>query len=273
MATDLGDVLPLTVEVRDAAGNLANAGAVTLTIGLPDGTSATPAVTNPSVGRYQCDYQPPQPGRYTARWVASGLNSSAYVDEFDVRPADPGYILSLSTAKAALNMSSSSTADDEELRSLIEAVTRVIEDYRGEVIARRTVTEKITPSSWRRLLLSYVPVISVTSVTRAVDGFTWSPTDLTIADPAVGYVDAALTAPAFYGELTVTYVAGQAIVPANYTEAAKIIVQHLWQTQRMPNLGPPTPFSEGTTLTPSGLGFAVPNRAVELLGGRQPLVG
>jgi hypothetical protein len=100
---DLGDVVPLTVQIRDANGVLANATAVTLTITLPDGTTISPAPANPSVGLYQVDYVTVMEGRHIVRWVATGNNASAYTDSFDVRPVNPPLILSLSAAKAAIN--------------------------------------------------------------------------------------------------------------------------------------------------------------------------
>lgn len=277
---DLGDVQPLTVEIRDAAGALAAAGAVTLTVTLPDGTSATPAVTNPSLGRYQCDYVPTQPGRYLARWVATGLNSSSYVDTFDVRPADPGYILSLATAKAALNIPPTSTADDEEIRSMIESVTSAVEAYRGEVIARRTIVESLTAgkSMWevaatrftasRRLTLARAPVISVTSIVRPYDGVTWDSTTAVLVNPAAGVL--MTYGMPFYGDIIVTYVAGYTAIPANFLEAGKIILRHLWQTQQTPGMG--SKVFGVDDAAPFGFGFAIPNRAAELLGGKMPMI-
>ena len=256
---DLGDVVPLTVEIRDAAGVLAAAGAIVLTVTLPDGTAVTPSVTNPSAGRYQYDYPATQVGRHTARWVATGANSSAYVDVFDVRPADPGYILSLAAAKAALNISATSTGNDEELRALIEAVTLVVEDYRKEAVIRRTVTEQVSASG-TSVMLSKAPVISVTSVVSggsALSGYT--------LDPYLGEVSGVSS-----GDLTVTYVAGRSIIPANYVEAAKIILKHLWTVQQTPGMGSRVMGVGGDDISAgiAGLGFALPNRAAELLGGR-----
>jgi hypothetical protein len=260
---DLGDVFPLTVEIRDAAGVLAAAGAITLTVTLPDGTTVTPSVTNPSTGRYQCDYPTTQVGRHTARWVATGLNSSAYVDVFDVRPADPGYILSLAAAKRALNIPVTSTGDDEELRELIEAVTAIVEDYRKEAVVRRTVVEQ-TSASGSTVLLRKAPVISVTSV---VSGSTTQTTGF-IVDSEIGEVTS--TGAPFSGDLTVTYVVGRSIIPANFVEAGKIIIKHLWTVQQTPGMGSRVMGVGGDDISAgiAGLGFALPNRAAELLGGR-----
>jgi hypothetical protein len=278
---DLGDVVPLTVEIRDAAGNLANAGAVDLTIVLPDGTTATPTASNPSVGRYQTDYVPLVPGRYVARWVATGLNSSAYVETFDVRPADPGYLVSLSDAKRALNIELTDTSNDEELRSLVEAVTNAVELYLDQTVVRRTVVEQFSVgprwtrlNNWEtrygaayKLILAKRPVISVTSIVRPIDGVTWAGTDFTLIDPASGVLVSNLSP--FWGDLTATYVAGYQLIPANFVEGAKIILRHLWQTQQTPGMGSSVFGSgEDVSVGVAGMGFAIPNRAAELLGGR-----
>lgn len=268
---DLGDLIPLAVEIRDANGALANAGAMTLTISLPDGTSITPAFTNPSVGRYEYYYVPTMPGRYVARWVATGLNSSAYVEVFDIRPADPGYIISPVDAKRALNIDLTDTSNDEELRSMIEAITKVIEEIRDETIVRRTFVERIRPHGMRRWVLKHHPLLAITSLTREVDAYTWAPTDITITDTDIGEISAGLYAPWLWGELTITYVAGYSVIPASYIEAAKIILKHLWQAQQTPGMGR-SPFAAGGDDTTVIAGFAIPNRALELLGGRSPLL-
>jgi hypothetical protein len=297
MPYDLGDVIPLTVEVRDSTGNLANAGAVALTLGLPDGTSVSFTPSNPSTGRYQYDYATIQAGRHTVRWVATGQNASAYTDAFDVRPSEPPSIMSLSAAKAAINIPADATVDDEELRSLVEAVTSAVETYRGEAIVRRTVvencsfgrtlsemisgtriiTEQYADARSRRLVLNKAPVISLTSLVRPYDGVTWAiGSDTVLVDPAAGVV-MSYTVP-FYGDITATYVAGYQVIPANFIEAAKIILRHLWQTQQTAGFGPrlfssADDLSSHLTATVSSLGFAIPNRASELLGGKLPVVG
>jgi hypothetical protein len=60
-------------------------------------------------------------------------------------------------------------------------------------------------------------------------------------------------------------------VPDNYITATQIICAHLWQTQRVQTLGSGPTFGGDTSFSPQlGLGYALPNRALELLGGRAP---
>lgn len=293
---DLGDTVPLTVEVRDGSGALTAPGTAAWTVTLPDGTSVTPPLSNPSLGVYAVDYVPTIAGRYVARFVSANP-STAFVDEFDVTDGTSVSIMSLSAAKAALQIPSGATVDDEELRSLVEAVTFAVETYRGEAIVRRTVvencsfgrtlsemingtriiTEQYADARSRRLVLSKAPVISLTSLVRPYDGVTWAiGSDTVLVDPTAGVV-MSYTVP-FYGDITATYVAGYQVIPANFIEAAKIILRHLWQTQQTPGFGSrlfssADDLSSHLTATVSSLGFAIPNRASELLGGKMPVIG
>lgn len=270
---DLGDIVPLTVELRDTAGALANASAVVLTVGLPDGTSVTPSASNPSVGRYQYDFPTSQVGRHSVRWLATGTNAAAYTDQFDVRLADPAAIMSLTDAKRAVNFDLTDTSNDEELRGLIEAVTVAVENYRNEKIVRRTMVDHVSgrlAATRRRLTLAHSPVISVTSVFRPYDAFTWDPADVVLVDPEIGEIVTYGTS--FYGDLVITYVVGYPVIPANYVEGAKHILKHLWEIQQTPGLGT-SPFTGDISPAIAGMGYAIPNRAAQLLGGRGPQVG
>jgi hypothetical protein len=87
---DLGDPLPIqAIEVRDEDGDLANAGTMTLTVTLPDGTPDPHTFTNPTVGRYEPDVYlaDVQPGVYWVRWVGTGLHSASFEQAFYVHSA------------------------------------------------------------------------------------------------------------------------------------------------------------------------------------------
>lgn len=274
MPFDLGDLVPLTIDVRDAIGVLASAGSVTLTIGLPDGTTTNPVVSNPSTGRYQADYATVQAGRHTVRWLATGANASAYADAFDVRPGTPDYLISLASAKDQLKIPATDTSQDDRLREFVEAAAYVIENHRKEAVIRRTVTEfhfLREPAS--KLMLRTTPVISVSSVQTVDAGTTWNIADLHLTPTSglvVGKSGAGVIT--FIGHIQTVYVAGRSVIPANYTLAGRIIVQHLWETTRgNPRTGPWPGGQEDTTQI-FGMGFAIPNRALQLLGKPPPLV-
>jgi hypothetical protein len=188
---------------------------------------------------------------------------------FDVRTSDAPYLVSLADIKAQTNISN--TASDEELRSYLEAATGVVERHLGRAVVRRARTEQHLLRSGAALVVNWSPVISVTSLAMVDGSFTWNPA--TLYASSAGVITCPLgTAP--YGHVTVTYVAGMTVVPEEYGLAARIIVQHLWETQRGA-AGAPRAGGLGDTLgvsrgAGSGLGYAIPNRALELLGTGMP---
>lgn len=144
-------------------------------------------------------------------------------------------------AEAKLQLGKTSTADDVELQSYIDAVTSPIEEYCGPV-AQRTVTEFHNPFS-STISLRQVPFASVTTVTEylANTGFTLTQ----ISDPTgasaysclvesngiiTRFQSGGVESP-FLGRVKVVYTAGYATVPTEINLAARILVQTLWRTQ------------------------------------------
>lgn len=271
MVYTVGSTVPITVVIRDAAGTPTNATSVTLTITLPDGTTVTPAVTNPpaTTGTYAVDYVATVAGRHVVSWTSTGPAASL-TDVFNVR-AQPVALCSLEEVRAHLNKAG--TTDDSELRVHIEAATYAVERHRGEVVARRTFTDLVEPNAHGlQLLLGRRPVLQVTTIVADDgSGTTWDPAGWSVDGPAgiLNWVSGS----AVDRPVRVTYDAGHPNPPENFVLAAAIIAAHLWETQRGQTVIP-TPGSFGMeTLTPSGMGFAIPSRAVELLGGQPPVFG
>jgi hypothetical protein len=268
---DLGDVVPLDFRTVDGNGNPANAGSVALTIGKPDGTSETPAVTNPETGQYRVNYVPTLEGLHTVRWVATGANAAASQDVFNVREVTD-QVISLEQARNQLRLTSPNGNDD--LRTFIAAATVAIEDHVGRKVVRRTITAEKHYGVCGVVILKRSPVLSLTSVST-IDGVTtWNVNDLDV-DTDTGIVTA-LTGPRLSGNLKFTYLCGMRVVPVNYLMAARYIVEQLWQTMR-PFVGnanlPPGALEDSLDSRAGGLvGFAIPNRALELLGKPPPLV-
>jgi hypothetical protein len=68
------------------------------------------------------------------------------------------------------------------------------------------------------------------------------------------------------GPLQVTYQAGRESVPATINLAARLLLQHLWQTQRGPTRGLAGGGDDFSVTEPiPGFGYAVPNRVLQLL--------
>ncbi|MGW0993529.1 hypothetical protein ACWD5V_09500 [Streptomyces sp. NPDC002523] len=266
MAYDLGAVVRLAVSVTDGSGQPANAGNMALTIGLPDDTTVTVnSVTPASTGSYAYSYATTQAGRHTVRWLATGANAMAYTDVFDVRDQAPVAIVSLGDAKKQLNIAATDTSDDDELRGFITGASLVVERELGTIVARRTFTERCTPDSGGRILLSNVPVLALISVQTLDGATTWNVANLDFVT-ATGLV-AAKTGTPLNGDVDMTYKAGLRIVPDDYQLATLIIIQHLWETQRgtmSVQLG-----GDGEPWMP-GKGYAIPRRAQELLDTQLP---
>lgn len=286
MTIDLGDVVPLSVRITDPTGALANAGSVSLTITQPDTTNVSLSPVAPtSTGVYQYNYSTVQTGRHIYRWVATGANASAYTEAFDVLDPTPRYIISMASAKQQLNISD--TNSDDELRIYLEAATDVVERLRNEAVVQRTFVDEIyLPEYFRgigqvansampygidtarfRVAVSHTPAVSLTSVVRADNTMSWDVTNLHL-DPD-GIIDV-MFGPTLVGHIVVTYVAGRTVIRATDQLASSIIVNHLWQTQRGTRGAPRVGGGVSDTTMVPGVGFAVPNRAIELLGGGLP---
>ncbi|WP_030764747.1 hypothetical protein [Streptomyces sp. NRRL F-2664] len=268
MPFDLGDTVRLEATCRDAAGTLTTASSAVLTLTLPDGTTATPAVGAPaSAGEYRVDYVTTQAGRHAVRWTFTSP-ASAYTDVFDVREAAPSLILSLADAKRHLRYAPDDTSDDDQIREWLETITIGVEHFAG-VCCRRVVTEQhVIPSvGSATLALRRTPVLSVTSISAVLTGGqSYLPADLDVDGPTgiISRLDGAR----LYGPLRVTYVAGRAVIPANLSSAARIILQHLWRTQYgasrgLSSIGGGDDYS--VTEPMPGFGYAIPNRAMQLL--------
>lgn len=143
----------------------------------------------------------------------------------------------------------SSTSDDE-LQLMCEAAQDMVEGLIGPVLWR-TVTQRINANG-STLVLNTLPVVSVTSLTSG-----GSPATFTAVDGGM------LTDVTVRGDVVVTYVAGRTEVPGAVRLATLIIAAHLWQTQ----LGSaPTQLQDGFNSEPTvGVGYAIPNRAADLL--------
>lgn len=172
-------------------------------------------------------------------------------------------VVSVSEAKQYLNLTTSD--HDSELQLFVDAVTAVIERHIGKVVEQRTFVEDVVLRGVGSTLLSRGPIVSITSATTTDGYVTWDPETL-VVDTSLGSVSSRSL---FNGTVRFTYVAGMEPVPPHIRLAALIIVGHLWETQRptvaaAPGIGG---FDDGgTSLAPSVYGYAIPNRALELLG-------
>jgi hypothetical protein len=227
-----GGMYMVAFDVLDAAGTLTHAATATLTITLPDGTTATPAITDAAVpGQYRLSYQTTIPGRYTAHAVTTGPVTS-WDDEFDAASTPWPAMVSLADAKGQLNIPLTDHTADDDLREYIAGVTGAIEDYKHEVIVRRTVTDELDLCGHgrrRSFRVWSAPVISLTSVVSWDGTITWDVTQMRASASGVVRV---MGGTPVSGLVDVTYIAGYQQVPTRYKRGALVMLQHVWETQR-----------------------------------------
>jgi hypothetical protein len=267
----IGSTLGFSAQLYDKdpalGGVLVNALTAALVITLPDGVSVAPGVTvtNPPAvtGKYTYDYTTlVQTGQVRGTWTftMSGGKTVVYTEYFDVEPLDPQWIISLRNAKKQLNIPVTDVTDDEEIGDYIGGITRVIEDHIGACIPRTVVEYK--EGNVDVIRLDVTPVLSITTMTPYLTAGTSYLAAAMRVTPE-GRLRLLTGLPFSWGPFEITYVAGRRPVPANARIAARMILQHIWETQRG-SAGVPLSGDEETTLVP-GFGFAVPTRALELL--------
>lgn len=264
----LGQPVRVSTTVRDAAGTLVDPTVITVAVLAPAGTQVTyttatsPAVVRDSVGAFHLDLPSAAAGHFQYVWTTTGSAAGVSTGAFDVVDPFDSELLSLDDAKQTLNLTS--TTNDAELELYVAAVTDVVEAFIGPV-GRRTVTETIYAEAGGELVLSTRPAISLTSLTPTW-GSVYTVGQL-ILDATSGIIRPPTTLQFWGGPFIVVYVAGRPAVPPSVNLAARMLVEHLWATQRgeagAPRLvGATDDYSAGVT---PGFGFAVPNRVLELL--------
>lgn len=260
-----GQPVRLSTTVRDFSGALVTAGTLTLTVQRPDLTQQLYAApTLDAVGTYHQDVPAVdlvQVGHYQYKWLATGTGAGVSVGIFDTFDPFESAFVSLEDAKTQLNITT--TATDGEIRDMLAAVSACVDYFCGPV-APRTLVEvhgRRYQGSWE-LVVDQPPVISVTSIiSQVAGGQSYLPADVTLI-PDSGVISLAAGG-YFYGRLTVAYIAGRLIIPPALNLAGRLILQHMWKTQRGPAARPGLG-GDDTQLVP-GLGYSIPNRAVELM--------
>lgn len=177
------------------------------------------------------------------------------------------YVVSLGDVKAQLGIRD--TRSDVELSLYVLSASQVVEYFKGPC-AVTTFTETVTPCppdamGRQGFVVSNAPLVSVTSITPQYPNQPALDLNGLQLDPEAGI--AWLFAGWTPWACTVVYGAGtdSSALPESWQLAARIIVQHLWQTKRGGAVA--VPGSDGgddTSMVP-GFAFAVPNRALALL--------
>jgi hypothetical protein len=264
-AYGIGAVVRLSTSVRDSARVLTTPSAIQVTVQLPDGTTAGPFTpVNDDVGLYHYDYLTAVAGRHIARWATTAPTSNDE-EPFDVAAmwAEAG-IFSLAAAKKQLNIDLDDTDDDEEISDFLRSVTAICERYVGALVRSTQVEEH---RGGHAFVLARPPVLSLTLVTAAGSGAV----DLNVSDlhlDGQAGIVRRLDGGWMNGPVQVAYVPGRTDIPPNVSQAGKIILQHMWETQRGTMGGVRTGGSD--EVWDPRFSFTIPRRALELLGETYP---
>ncbi|OJY47601.1 hypothetical protein [Pseudonocardia sp. 73-21] len=158
MSYDLGDTVPLSVQVTDGAGSPTDATSVTLTITLRGGGAvADTTPTSPTTGRYEFDFVPAQAGLYDVVWRSTGP-AAAFDDVVDVR-ATARRVISLADARDYLNKVAGGQVDEDELRTMMAGAVERVDRHlftRAERDAGRTLASEPTVSESQVLAVKMV---------------------------------------------------------------------------------------------------------------------
>jgi hypothetical protein len=278
-----GQPVRLSFTVRDVTGALVNPGAATLAVKIAaaDGTSTTTgtysSLTSDGTGLLHQDIPVTDlvaAGHYQYALTTTGTGAGVSFGEFDVFDPFETSVLPLADAKDQLNIPQATTTSDAEIAGFIATIESALERWTGGPLVNKQITERAEMMSNQTVILvRQRPLVSVVSIASASGGAIDISGGLDI-DTNAGTVRRKLGLP-FYGpffqwlpQVNITYVAGWGTaVPAAFSSAARIILAHLWESQRgpasLPGLG------GGDMVTMPGFGFAIPNMAAELLDGAQ----
>jgi hypothetical protein len=238
------------------------------------GTYASPV--NDGTGLYHQDIPVTDlaaAGHYQYAWTSTGTGAGVSFGEFDVFDPFETSVLPLQDAKDALNIPQATTTSDTEIQSYIATIESSLERATGGPLVNRVVTERSEMMSGQTVIpVRQRPLVSVTSIASASGSLIDISGGLDL-DVNAGLIRRQLGLP-FYGpffswlpKVTVVYVAGWGTsVPPAFNSFARIVLQHLWTSQRGPAA---LPMGGGEMAVVPGFGFAIPNMAAELLNGSQ----
>jgi hypothetical protein len=278
-----GQPVRVSTTVRDVTGALVNATTLTLVVKLAqaDGTLATTGTyaspANDGTGLYHVDIPAADLttiGHYSYVWTSTGTGAGVSPPaDFDITDPFEVSVLPLQDAKDALNIPQATTTSDAEIASYIATIESSLERATGGPLVNRVVTERSEMMSGQTVIpVRQRPLVSVTSIASASGSLIDISGGLDL-DVNAGLIRRKLGLP-FYGPFFTwlpvcypTYVAGWGVsVPAAFNSFARIVLAHLWSSQRGPAA---LPMGGGEMVSVPGFGFAVPNMAAELLNGSQ----
>lgn len=251
MSYDLGDAVPLRIEVRNPTTGALTSATVTITLTAPDGTSSSPDIANPSTGIYRASPTVDQLGLWVGAWTTSGTVVTVTPFSFSVGPAT---VTEYTTAAVVKGMIGKTTADDRDdlIIQAIAAASRMIDQRCGRrFYADATATARTFIAHDRHLSVGdaqslriddFVSSSGVTVETKT--SFTGSWTTVTGWEPGPDNADAdgmpwteVVYQAGWLGDTTkirVTARWGWPSVPDGVTQAAALLAARLYRRKDSP---------------------------------------
>lgn len=227
MSITVGGIYRSAIVVKDATGALVTPATSTLTVTLPDQTTATVSATVDSVGNLHADYAMTMEGLHRFDWATTSPTTAQTDFESAIVYRS---VVGLGQMRTYLRLSD--TSRDDVLKGFMHAATSMAEGIVGTCVTR-TITGEHIPGTVKAVLrLPRAPVISVTSVASVWPGGpSWVGADLMV------YADSGVIEPLnmlgfWFGPWSVSYVAGRTAVDQRIVLAVQEIVADLWATQR-----------------------------------------
>ena len=231
-AIEVGGSYRTSITVTDDSGNPVDASTVVLTVTLPDQTTVTPAVQQDSTGNYHVDYVMTQQGLYKFQWTTTGPNTS----QTDYQSATVfRSIVGLDDVKSFINFDSESNEDI--LRSIMSAVTELIENIVGNCVLQTYTDDRITGRSAQVLRLPHAPLPDENAITSISSMWPGGPVWTSANEDFMVFPDSATVMlasylPFYLGPWKATYTAGRRIIPQKIQLAAYEAIYDLWSSQR-----------------------------------------
>ena len=230
MACEVGSVYRVTFTVKDDTGALEDPAVKTVTVTLPDQTTATLSIQADDVGTFHADYTIAQEGLHRVS-VSTTSPTTARTDYFNAN--NWRSIIGIDEAKLFIN---DSDADkDPILRQIMAAATGKAEDIVGVCVPQRFVDERVVGSDRPAIRVPHPPLLNETAVETVTS--VWSGGPVWTTDALIHYPDSGVIEPInmigfWLGPWKVTYTAGRMVIPESIQLAVKEIVYDMWSTQR-----------------------------------------
>lgn len=250
---------------------------VVLTVTAPDSTTSTPAVTTVGSGA-SATVPATVVGAYLLVWSVTGVVVDSVMDQFTCVKASLG-LISLSDLKDQINYSGTDYSQDAKLRRFIQTATDVVENITGPILPKTETyvidgggTFFVIPRRWVSSITSVVETIGVVNYALTEQplgfsvnnyGYTWDRSIQKVVRR--GGAGAAIPFAGGSDNVSCVYVAGLSTIPQDITDAAGELIRHWWVNGQEPFRGAFQAQPGDDTGTITIMGYAVPNRVVEML--------